>query len=47
MIDAIRGGRARERELAKKELIKRLERYGEKENGGGKIDLGKDHQGKK
>ena len=27
LVDAIRGGRARERELAKKELIKRLERY--------------------
>ncbi len=28
LVDAIRGGRARERELAKKELIKRLNNYG-------------------
>jgi len=28
LVDAIRGGRARERELAKKELIKRLNDYG-------------------
>lgn len=28
LVDAIRGGRARERELAKKELQKRLENYG-------------------
>lgn len=27
LVDAIRGGRAREREMAKKELIKRLEHY--------------------
>ena len=29
LVDAIRGGRAREREIAAKELRKRLERYGE------------------
>lgn len=28
LVDAIRGGRAREREMAKKELLKRLEKYG-------------------
>lgn len=28
LVDAIRGGRAREREIAKKELMKRLEQYG-------------------
>ena len=28
LIDAIRGGRARERDIAKKELTKRLENYG-------------------
>ncbi len=27
LVDAVRGGRAREREIAKKELIKRLEQY--------------------
>ncbi len=29
LVDAIRGGKAREREIAKKELEKRLEKYGE------------------
>jgi hypothetical protein len=28
LVDAIRGGRARERDIAKKELKKRLENYG-------------------
>jgi hypothetical protein len=27
-VDAVRGGRARERDIAKKELKKRLEQYG-------------------
>lgn len=31
LLDAIRGGRAREREIAKKELVKRLEHYGKRQ----------------